>query len=174
VAIAIPEPQRVALAEYVATCEMLAPDYNWVPAANLHLTLRFLGNLAPATLEAVRESLGGVRRPPFQLSIGTLGTFGPRRAPRVVWLGLLPGEQEIADLAEAVEQACQDAGLPGADYPFRAHLTLARARRVGRGLPPLPEPPAPVSWEAAEFLLFESRQTRPHPTYTPVERVPLG
>lgn len=172
-AITIPEQQRVALAEYAAVCRQLAPHYSWVPGPNLHLTLRFLGNLPPATLEAVRQSLSRVRRPAFRLGIGALGTFGPRRAPRVVWLGLHQGQEEIVDLAEAVEQACRAGGLPPADHPFQPHLTLARMRKAHGSLPPLPDPPPFESWEAAEFLLFQSVLTRPHPTYTALERVPL-
>jgi RNA 2',3'-cyclic 3'-phosphodiesterase len=173
VAIAIPEQQRAALAEYTAACRQLAPHYSWVPGPNLHLTLRFLGNLPPATLEAVRQSLSSVRRPAFKLGIGGLGTFGSRRAPRVIWLGLRQGQEEITDLAEAVEQACRAGGLPPADHAFQPHLTLARMRKAYATLPPLPDPPPLDPWDAAEFLLFQSVLARPHPTYTPLESVPL-
>ena len=171
VAIDIPEPQRAALGAHLAACKAAASNYRWVGPANLHLTLRFLGNLPPALFEAVRDALTTIRRPPFRMAIGEPGVFGSRTSPRVIWLGITEGQEALSSLAEAVEGAARAAGLDPADLPFRPHLTLARAG-TGR-LPDLPAPPTLESWSVDEFVLYRSRLGRPAPVYTPIERYAL-
>lgn len=171
-ALPLPEEQRSRLAAYLEECARAAPGFRWVPAANLHLTLRFLGNLEAETLAAVQAGMTGVRGEPFTVALGELGTFGSRSAPRVVWLGVRSGLDEMARLAAAVEGAVQAAGVPGEDRPFRAHLTLARAGSRPRR-PELPPPPVLAPWRADEMVLYESRLGRPAPAYVPLARYPL-
>jgi RNA 2',3'-cyclic 3'-phosphodiesterase len=180
VALPLPEEHRDRLATYLEECAGAAPGFRWVPAGNLHLTLRFLGNLEPDTLAAVRTCLEAVRGNPFTLALGELGTFGGRAAPRVVWLGVQAGLEPMARLAATVEEAVRAAGVPGDDRPFRAHLTLARAgSHPRRGDPPptrpnLPPPPDLAPWRADELVLYESRLGPPAPAYVPLARYPLG
>ncbi|MBO0690967.1 MAG: RNA 2',3'-cyclic phosphodiesterase [Candidatus Dormibacteraeota bacterium] len=173
VALPLPDGQRARLAAYLDQCARTAPGFRWVPAVNLHLTLRFLGNLEPATLEAVRGGLGGVRGEPFTVALGELGTFGSRSAPRVVWLGVQAGLDEMARLAAAIEEPVRAAGVPGEDRPFRAHLTLARAGSRPRR-PELPPPPVVAPWRADELVLYQSRPGPTAPAYVPLARYPLG
>jgi 2'-5' RNA ligase len=163
----------VALNDYLAACQARAPLYNWVPALNLHFTVRFLGHIPLVTVEALRGALGRLRSPSFRLAMGEVGTFGSSRAPRVVWLGLREGEREAVNLAEEVEQACLSVGVPAADRPFHAHLTLARAGNVYGALPSLPKPPLLAPWDATELILYQSHMGRPHATYSPIGRFPL-
>jgi len=157
VALPLPPGHRAALAGYLETCARLAPGLRWVPAENLHLTLRFLGATDPERLEALRVELARVRLPGFELALGGLGAFGGS-SPRVVWLGLAGGEEQARRLAEAVEAACVAAGAAPEERPFRPHLTLARARdRKPEALPGLPPPPALEPWRADRFALYESR-----------------
>jgi 2'-5' RNA ligase len=172
VAIDIPGAQREALAAHLAGCRAVAPDYRWVSPANLHLTLRFLGNLPPELFEAVRVALASVRRPPFRMAVGAPGMFGSPARPRVIWLGITEGGESLTSLADAVEGSTRVAGLEPADHPFQAHLTLARAG-AGR-LPDLPPAPALDAWSVSEFVLYQSRLGRPAPRYIPIERYALG
>jgi RNA 2',3'-cyclic 3'-phosphodiesterase len=169
VAVALPEDHRATLERHLADCARDAPGYRWVEPDSLHLTLRFLGNLEPETLERVREELASVRGTPFTLALDGRGTFGPRSAPRVVWLGVGAGLDACAALAGRVEAACERAGLEPEPRPFRAHVTLARARREGDRLPPLPEPPELAPWTVEDFALYESR-LRQQPRYVPLQR----
>jgi RNA 2',3'-cyclic 3'-phosphodiesterase len=166
VALNLPGPQRERLAGYLTACRAVAGGYRWVPVENLHLTLRFIGNVPPATLDALQPALAAVPCPPFTVRLGGLGTFGSRPQPRVVWIGMEEGREEASSLAAQVEAACLDAGLPGADLPFRAHLTLARAGREGGRLPALPAPPELAPWQVTGFTLYQSRLGRPAPVYT--------
>jgi 2'-5' RNA ligase len=171
-ALALPEEQRRQLATHVEECSRRAPGYRWVPAENLHLTLRFLGHVEPEVLERLRGLLREVRQAPFELGLDGRGSFGPRGAPRVVWLGIERGAPACADLAAALEEACQEVGLERESRSFQAHLTLARARSDSGRLPPLPPPPALESWQVADFVLYESRLAR-QATYLELQRYPL-
>lgn len=172
-ALPLPEGQRGLLAAHVEDCARLAPDYRWVPAANLHLTLRFLGSLEKARLEQLRERLREVRRPAFELGLDGRGSFGPRATPRVVWLGVGSGREGCAALAGEVEKACAAVGLEWEERPFRAHVTLARARPASSRLPELPPPPRLEPWTVSGFVLYESRLGGRAATYLELERFPL-
>jgi RNA 2',3'-cyclic 3'-phosphodiesterase len=173
VALALPEPNLAALERHLAECAREAPRYRWVERDSLHLTLRFLGNLEPETLERVRAELASVRGAPFTVALDGRGTFGPRAAPRVVWIGVSAGLDGCASLAARVEAACQRAGLEPEPRRFQAHVTLARARSEGDRLPPLPDPPALTPWTVEDFALYESR-LRQQPRYVVMERYALS
>lgn len=173
VAIDLPEAHRRQLAAHLKACAQIAPAYRWVPPENLHLTLRFLGGLEPAALAQLRSELGAVRGQPFQIALDGRGAFGPRRAPRVVWLGLGQGADGCARMAEAVETACHAVGLEPESRPFHAHLTLARARPEARGLPDLPLPPVLEPWTVTDFVLFQSRLGGRTPVYAELQRFGL-
>jgi RNA 2',3'-cyclic 3'-phosphodiesterase len=173
VALALPEPNLVALERHLAECAREAPGYRWVEPDSLHLTLRFLGNLEPEALQRVRDELAGVRGTPFQLALDGRGTFGPRTAPRVVWIGVSVGLDVCAALATRVEAACQRAGLEPEPRRFQAHVTLARARSEGERLPRLPDPPKLTPWSVEDFALYESR-LRQQPRYVVLERYALS
>ena len=172
-AVTLPDEQRRLLAAHVEDCARRAPGYRWVPAANLHLTLRFLGSLERPRLERLREGLESVRQPAFELALDGRGSFGPRVAPRVVWLGVSAGRESCASLAEAVEAACAAVGLESEARPFRAHVTLARARSAPSRLPELPAPPRLEPWTVGDFVLYESRLGAPAATYLELERFGL-
>jgi len=170
VALGLPGVARSALAEQLARWALLAPAFRWVPAENLHLTLRFVGRVESAELDLLRDRLRRVRHPRFELALGRLGTFGGR-TPRVVWLGLERGGPEAASLSRAVEAACGAAGLAPEARRFQPHVTLARSReRTGARLTELTEPPALAAWTAGEFLLYESRPRPGPPVSTAPER----
>src|SRR5215469_8726492 len=99
VALSLPKPNLVALERHLAECAHAAPAYRWVEPDSLHLTLRFLGNLEPEALERVRDELASVRGAPFPIALDRRGTFGPRAAPRVVWIGVGVGLDVCAALA---------------------------------------------------------------------------
>src|SRR5260370_25155720 len=138
----VPEGQRAAVADFLAACAEAAPQFRWTPAANLHLTVRFIGNIDRALVEAIADRLGARSSRAFDLELADLGTFGHGRHVRVVWRGLRDGAEAVAALAAQVEAECAAAGLVAEKRPFQPHLTLARARpREGAVLPPLPRPP---------------------------------
>lgn len=168
----LPEAHRAALDSYLAECAALAPEFRWTPAANLHLTVRFLGQVDLALAEGIADRVAATLPTAFEVRLGELGTFKRGRLARVVWLGLSAGAPEVAALSNAVEAECVRAGLEPEGRPFNAHLTLARARaRDGSLLPALPNRPDLPSWRAGELILYRSRLGRGGSVYEPLRRV---
>ena len=113
----------------------------WVPAENLHLTLRFLGEVPraslPALISALRDGLG--EQACFELPLEGIALFPSARRPRAL-VAALPGARRLEELAAAVEAAVREGGLPPERRRFRPHITLARVRRGQRAgeLPGIP------------------------------------
>ena len=170
----LPDAQRAALAAFVAACAEAAPQFRWTPAANLHLTVRFIGTVDRTLVEGIADRVA-VRAPSgFDLELGDLGTFKRGRMVRVVWLGLRSGLEPLARLAAEVEEECVNAGLTAEKRAFRAHLTLARARaRDGAILPALPAAPKLEPWRADELVLYSSHLGRAGAVYEPLRLVKL-
>lgn len=174
VGIPLPTEQRDALAGYVAICAGSHPEFRWVRPDNLHLTLRFIGAADPALLADLTSRLRSRRWPAFELALGGIGSFGSGRMKRVLWLGLVAGAEPAARLALEVEAACVAAGFEPDPRPFRAHITLARAReRRGAPAPALRTVPALPPWPPADFVLYQSKLGPGGAEYVPLERFPL-
>lgn len=171
----LPEAHRELLDGYLTECATLAPEFRWTPAANLHLTIRFLGHVELSLAEGIMDRLAGVGLRAFDLQLGEMGTFKRRRLASVIWVGLRSGADEIAGLAAAVEAESTRAGLEAEARPYHAHLTLARSRsRDGAALPVLPPVPELASWRADELILYRSRLGRGGSVYEPLRRLSLS
>lgn len=171
----VPEPQRAELARFIAACAQVAPEFRWTPKENLHLTIRFVGNVERALVEAVADSLAQRQLAAFDMELGDVGSFGRRRAAQVVWLGLRAGAEGATALAAQVEEECVRAGLPAESRPYQAHLTLARARsRGGARLQELPAMPRVTPWRADELVLYSSRLARTGAVYEAIRTLELA
>ena len=106
----------------------------WVPAENMHLTVRFIGHVddvrAPAVIAALTPPL---EVPPFDVALGACGMFPPHGPPRVFWIGLAEGLPSLALLHHAFDRRLQPFGFEPEARPFSAHLTLARVKEAPRG-----------------------------------------
>jgi RNA 2',3'-cyclic 3'-phosphodiesterase len=120
-----------------------------VPAANLHLTLVFLGEVDPARIEALRRAAAGVAAESFDLALDLVGGF--RRA-RVAWAGCRLAPPPLLALQSALEERVRDAGFSPDARPFAPHLTLARNVRE----PLEAQAIGAVGWRADAFALVES------------------
>ncbi len=128
----------------------------WVRPEGVHLTLKFLGETPPERVPAIEaalnEAVSGV--PAHALRLDGLGTFGSRRSPRVLWVGLDGDLQELRRLQQRVEAALAKAGFPKEARAFSPHLTLARVRPetaavlsepIARALEAAPQPEASIA-----------------------------
>jgi 2'-5' RNA ligase len=152
---------------------------SWVPAANLHVTLRFHGEVADDQAEAAADALARAAAgiAPFTLRGKGLGMFPDAARPRVLWVGLTEGAAALSALAAAVEAESVRIGFPKEPRPFQPHLTLARIKAGNAGLMALIEahaatelPASPVS----EAVLYESRLHKTGAEYVAIRRVALG
>jgi 2'-5' RNA ligase len=140
VAVPLPEAARAAITELIEGVRadgvpMGGRDVRWVRLDGLHLTLRFLGPTLEDRVAIARDVVRQVAAhgEAFDLAIAGAGAFPPVGRPRALWLGVHDGEQQLADLAAAVERSLVAAGWPPETRPFRAHLTVARADGVAAG-----------------------------------------
>jgi len=100
----------------------------WVEAENMHLTLRFAGDIDGRTADDFADQLADIGAAPFPVSIAGAGAFGGRD-PRVLWAGVAPSPQ-LEALYRANERAARAAGLETDPRTFKPHVTLARMRGV--------------------------------------------
>ena len=113
----------------------LTDSVRWVRPESLHLTLKFLGEVAEERVDGIDRRLAGIKWDAFKVSVSGVGFFPNRRAPRVLWAGVSsPG---LSDLAGQVDRGMVEEGFEGETRAFGPHLTLARSRRdrrMDRGL----------------------------------------
>lgn len=123
VAVDLAEPVRQQLA---GLCFGL-PGAHWVTAEQMHLTLRFIGEVDGAMFRDIRDALAGVRSGSFAMQVRGLGYFPPRQSPRVLWAGVAKNDAIIL-LRNRVEAALVRCGLEPEGRKFSPHITLARLR----------------------------------------------
>jgi 2'-5' RNA ligase len=150
-------------------------DFRWQSDEQLHLTLRFVGEVERPLANDLAVALAAVRAPAFNLRLAGLGSFD-RRSGGVLWAGIEPAEPARA-LAARVERVCQAVGLPPERRAYHPHITLARWRGPrsrearefldGRGLA---SPPFAVD----RFILYESHLSRHGAHYEAVESFALS
>jgi RNA 2',3'-cyclic 3'-phosphodiesterase len=104
-----------------------SPALGWVGEDNLHLTLRFIGEVERPLANDLAVALERVRYPAFDLAIRGTGRFD-RRGGGALWAGVEP-RKPVAELAAKVERACQSAGIAPERRAFHPHITLARYNR---------------------------------------------
>jgi 2'-5' RNA ligase len=126
VALEIPSAVRENLAALVRELRTLAPQAKWVRAENLHVTLKFIGEVPATKLEAIRKTLSSVHSErPVTLDFRGLGFFPNEKHPRVFWAGIAV-LANLSALAADIEGAAERFGIPREKRPFSPHLTLAR------------------------------------------------
>ena len=130
IAINIDPELRDRINEDTAGLRHAAPGVSWVRPEGMHLTLRFLGEVAEPSASGIATALADVarRHRPFRLDLAGVGTFPSFRHPRVVWIGARD-DTDVGALARDVDACCASHGFPGEGRPYAAHLTLGRVRR---------------------------------------------
>ena len=103
------------------------PNARPVPDEQLHLTLKFIGEVENSRLHYIHEALNEIRQLPFSLRLQGMGTFPPRGTPRVLWTGATPMENSVI-LRNSIERALGDIGIPRGKKKYIPHVTLARLR----------------------------------------------
>jgi 2'-5' RNA ligase len=151
----------------------------WLPASQLHLTLKFLGELDALAADDLRARLRDVHWRQFTLGIDRLELLPPRGTPRIVGLGIGGQVDELRELQDQVESAAAAAGVSRDTRPFLPHVTIGRVKdeswRLGRTLRDLelPAVEARLTWRVASFELMHSQLSSDGPDYRLLERYPL-
>ena len=105
-------------------------DFRLVGQEKIHLTLKFLGDVAEDDLDNVKQALQPIseRHPPFEVSTSSFGAFPSEKKPRILWAGIEEGSEHLRTVAEDVENLLAPAGFERETRPYVPHLTLGRPR----------------------------------------------
>ena len=151
-------------------------DFRWQTDEQLHLTLRFVGEVDRPQADDLAEALGRIRAEPFRLRINGVGRF-EQRSSGALWAGVEPKEP-VAAVAAKVERVCMAVGLEPERRAFHPHITLARWKgRRTREVQSFLERTRGLSsdpFEVDRFILFESRLSRHGAHYEAVAEYALG
>lgn len=173
VGIELPEDIRLSLGDLCGG----VPGASWTPDENLHLTLRYIGEISEGDAHDVHDALMGVRCPSFELSFSGVGHFSTGDEVRVLWAGVDKSD-ELMKLQRNIESALVRMGFPPEERRFRPHVTLARlgGTPIGRVQDFLAHNalfragPCTVEW----FTLFSSHRRAEGAIYTAEAEYPLA
>lgn len=185
IAIELPDNIRGELARLRdALAGGMEPGIKWVSPDSIHLTLKFLGNVAmqriPELETAVKQASS--MSEPFRLKLSGLGAFPSQKRPEVIWCGLQGDTEPLSQLQHRIEEKLIPLGFPAETRLFSPHLTLARVRRDtgtrarNRLMNRIQEvkSPAGPAFDIDTVSLMQSRLTPAGAVYTTLAAVPLA
>lgn len=160
----------------------------WVAPAAMHITVKFLGDIARTRIDYVQAGMieAASTVPPFSLQVSGFGCFPNSRTPRVLWAGISDGDGKstLRALFERIEDALAGRGFSRDERSFSPHITLARTRDTlstaeRRAVGEMFEQAQRVhnvseSLDVSHVTLMQSDLTRIGPVYTPLAGIPLG
>lgn len=147
----------------------------WQDEGQLHLTLRFVGEVEARQADDLAEALASVHAAPFELALRGVGHFESRGRPHTLWAGLAPSEP-LAALVRRVESACRRAALQPESRKFHPHITLARLNAASGPLLPFLKAHSALKsapWRVEAFDLMESTLDPAGALYETVRRYRL-
>jgi len=182
IAIELPKEIKEYLARVQNKLKASGADVKWVEPANIHLTLKFLGeideNIKTKVIASLSEIAAG--RDSFIVGLSSIGAFPGIRSPRVIWAGLSLGDEDVKEIAKKIESDLEKIGLAKEDREFSSHITLGRTRsaknrsELARMLEDPPETQqGPLEFYVSEITFFKSTLTPKGPVYEPLHKAIL-
>lgn len=172
VAIRLPRPIRTRLLALMGG----VPGARWQTEDQLHLTLRFIGEVDRRRAEDLTAALLSATFPPFEIALQGAGHFGQGTRAGALWFGVTPHDR-LAALHRKIDQACRRAGLPPEGRAYLPHITVARLPRVAGAADSFLEMASAIASEpfaVDSFCLYESTLGSAGATYEIAERYRLG
>ncbi len=184
IALELDDQIQARLGEIQEELKKSGVDIRWVKPENIHLTLKFLGQVTSKQIEQIKRALEETAKTkkPFFTGLGKLGTFPRPEHPRVIWVGIEEGNKKTIQLNKELETYLQTLGFTPEAREFRPHLTLGRIRlprQDKKSLFRLKEIILSLNSQTAEPLkslvdqltLFQSTLTPKGSAYTPLHRI---
>jgi len=180
-AIELPEEIKERLGEIQSILKPLSSGISWVKPGNIHLTLKFLGNVQIGMIPKINEKIEEVTRQtlPFSLWMEGSGAFPHIKRPNVIWMGIKGDLAQLNLLQRGVEERLEDLGFPREHKDFRPHLTIGRVRNLKKlgdlkiGIEKfMGERSNP--FQVKEVVLFKSQLNPGGAVYTKLETFPFG
>lgn len=177
-AIEIPQSVLGKIREVQEELGTIGADIKWVEPENIHLTLKFFGNIEETSIDLIIKSAEEVMVSfaPFTLKVKDIGGFPNLKNPRVIWVGIVDNEKILSKFHKMLESRFEKIGFRGEDRAFQPHLTLGRVRSA-RGKAELIKRMEKFKgndfgeFEVDKVVLFKSDLTKEGPIYTPLKEV---
>ncbi len=181
IAIEIPQEIKDTLGRLQAKLKIAGADVKWVKTKNIHLTLKFLGEIDEQTQDRISLSLERLcrNRQPFSITLSSCGAFPNNHSPRVIWVGIKQGDNEVKEIAQKIEELSSIIGIPKETREFSSHITIGRTRsgknrrELAELLDKLAQKPLEGQFPAQKITLFKSTLTPHGPIYEPLKEFPL-
>ena len=178
VAIELTDQVRVQMEEHVRGLRETVPDASasWSRPENVHLTLKFFGNVSTQKLPLISEAASRVANKfsPFQVRIGGTGVFPKPSRAQVLWIGVDDASGRLSTLQQGLEEEFASEGFVKEDRAYRPHLTIARIRKP-EGARRLAETHLQMSFKqrsitVKDFVVFRSELSGKGARYTALSR----
>lgn len=172
VAIRPPADQRTHLLSLM----MGVDNARWQDDAQLHLTLRFIGEVDRHQANDIADALAAIRFTPFDIQLSSVGSFDRKGVVDTLWAGVQPRDA-LERLHKKADRACVSTGMPPESRAYLPHITLARFGRTGAFVAPFLARHAALTgplFRVDGFTLYESRVGHGGASYHPVEDYPAS
>ena len=178
-AVELPDVVRTRLADHVLRLRKEVPEAaaSWSRVENIHLTLKFFGNVEVKRIEKISEAAERVVKQfsTVQISVGGTGVFPRPSRPQVLWIGVSDPSGQLTALQTSFENECAVEGFEKEDRAYRPHLTIARLRKP-EGARDLADTHLqmqfdPIEVRLKELVVFRSELSSKGSRYTPISRV---
>lgn len=179
IAVELTEELKKKIEEVQFSLKKIKTNIAWVKPGNVHATLKFLGEVPEDKIENVYEgankALEGMKC--FKLGLKDLGCFPNLRRPRVIWIGVEKGKEELALMQKKLEQEMERIGFPREEREFSPHLTIGRVKSP-KNIEQLTELIRDTNFQTEEIEIKEVvvMKSQLHPAgaiYTPLKKIVL-
>ena len=179
IAVELTEELKKKIEEVQISLKKINANVGWVKPGNVHATLKFLGEIPEDKIEkvfeATKKALEGIKG--FKLSLKDLGCFPNFRRPRVIWIGVEKGKEELALMQKKIEAEMERIGFPKEDREFSPHLTIGRVKSP-QNIEKLSELIKITNFQTEEIEVKEVvvMKSQLHPAgaiYTPLKKIVL-
>lgn len=177
-AVELPDHLRSRLQDHIERLREEVPDAaaSWTRVENIHLTLKFFGNVAVDRVPAISDAVSRAAKEfsSFQLSVGATGVFPKPSRPQVLWIGVSDPSGKLVDLQRRLENECGKERFEKEDRAYRPHLSIARirkpdgARRLADAHLKTEFQPAEI--EVNELVVFRSELSSKGSKYTAISK----
>ena len=157
-AVELPAEVRARLEDHMRRLRKEVPDAaaSWGRVENIHLTLKFFGNIEVKRIQEISEAAERAVKEfsTFRIDVGGVGVFPRSSRPQVLWIGVADPSGHLSALQERFENECAAEGFPKEDHAYKPHLTIARLRKP-EGARDLAEAHLKMQFEQIEIDLKE-------------------
>ena len=173
IAIDLSEEAQQELTQLQSELKTSQADVKWVDPKNIHLTLKFLGEISDQQVTQVKATLDKIapQFKPYETTLSGIGAFPKLDHPRVVWVGIEDAKGETKEIASKIEAELEKIGFKKEDREFKAHLTIGRVRSsknkdklksIIQSISFAPQSKNPIN----DITLYQSTLTPQGPIYT--------